>query len=383
MTFALTKYIYPLERKIVLSQHFEYILDNPRNNDEIRLVKERIEKSMDERDKDKNDNVVDILARVNFGLSNLKDTLKEIEKDSYALKYYSNNCQKQIIDILAETWIIIRIPNDEEFEKIVANSDELFNLVFTKKETSYTYKFKDLASYSHLVSLLAIEGKDYHGESFLLSKSPYDIFFTNKDYDTKEAVESFLGHCFLMKDKNRGTSWLFWLDGNRRILQESSRIESVFTQEAIKKEEGKKIRISQKQTPKQKLLHIGNLLKTSYEHLKDPELMLLMLVSILEYLVTRNPDTSKFNVEDSISKQFILKCAILIHNQDKSINLIKLNEKLKMIYNQRSDLAHGNYKGNFNLEEIIESVNSLYTFNKHVLNEYFIDRGLVEFLKDN
>jgi len=382
MTFALTKYIYPLETEIVLSHHLGYKLDNPRNDDEIRLVKARIEKSMDERDKDENDTVAHILARVAFSLSDLKDKLKEIDDKSYPIKYYSDNYEKQIIDILAETWIIVRFPEDEEFEKIATKKDELFNLIFNKKETSYSIKFKELANYCHLVSLIANDGLRYHGESFLLSKSPYDIFYTNKDYNTKESVETFIGYNFLMKSENRGTSWLYWIDGYQSILNGAKRIETSLSQGIIQ-EKGGKLRVSQKQTPKQKLLHVGGLLKTSYEHLQDPELMLLLLVSILEYMVTRNPDTSKFNVEDSISKQFNLKCAILIYNQDKSVNLIELNQTLRKIYNQRSDLAHGNYKGNFKLDEVVESVYSLYSFIKHIINEYIIDRNLVEFLKDN
>jgi len=232
------------------------------------------------------------------------------------------------------------------------------------------------------LSLLANDGLKYHGESFLLSKSPYDIFYTNNDYPTKQSVETFIGYSFLMKSANRGTSWLYWIDGFQSILNEAKRIESILSQGIIQ-EKGKRLRISQKQAPEQKLLHVGGLLKTSYEHLQDPELMLLLLVSILEYMVTRNPDTSKFNVEDSISKQFNLKCAILIYNQDKSINLTELNQTLRKIYNQRSDLAHGNFKGNFKINEVVESVYSLYSFIKHIINEYLIDRSLVEFLKDN
>ena len=117
--------------------------------------------------------------------------------------------------------------------------------------------------------------------------------------------------------------------------------------------------------------------------MQDPELMLLLQVSIIEYLLTRNPDTSKFNVEDSISKQFKLKCAVLIHYQDKNYDLVKLNDELSKIYDQRSDLAHGNYKEQVDKKDIVQSVFLLFKFNKHLLNVFIDDRHFLDHLKDN
>jgi hypothetical protein len=382
MSFAISKYIYPIESEMVLSANLDFKLDNPRNDKEIKLVKEFIINSLQESDADSNSKVLPLMTRVAFSLGDLKEKIEAVDKDSYAFKYYIDNYTKPIIDILSETWIIIRFQDDEEFNKITENREELYKLIFSKKETGYSQKFKDLSGFCHLVSLLANNVSKYYGESFLLSQNPYDIFSTSRNQNVRKVVETFRGYSSLMRYDNRATHWLFWLDGYQDIIRESKKIDTQIIEDIII-EKGKKKRPSQQQSPKQKLLHIGNILKTSYEHLKDPELMLLLQVSIIEYLITRNPDTNKFNVEDSISKQFALKCAILIHNQDRDYDLVQLNNELKNIYDKRSDLAHGNYRDNFDLEKIIESVYLLYKFNNRILNEYLEDRKLVEYLKDN
>ncbi|OJU35178.1 MAG: hypothetical protein BGN96_05105 [Bacteroidales bacterium 45-6] len=382
MSFALTKYIYPIENSIVLSESMRLKFDNPRSSEEINTVKEFIQKTLIEKDKGGNERVASLSSRLGFSLGDLKEKLREIDEDDYALKYYDKNYEKSLIDILAETWIIVRFSDDKEFDDITKDRDILLRIVLSKDETDYAKKFKDLASYCHIISLLSHNDEEYyHGESFLLSTNPYELFSVSVNQRVYEAVETFLGHNFLFKEENRGLNWLYWIDGFEEICSQADGLETLLI-DTLKREEGK-IRLSQKETPKQKILHIGNLLKTSYEHLKDPELMLLILVSIIEYLITRNPDTNRFNIEDSISRQFKLKCAIIIHNQDTEYDLVQLNKELGVIYSQRSDFAHGNYKSNFKIEDILSSVYSLYKFNKYIINEFIEDRVLIEYLKDN
>jgi len=382
MTFAVTKYIYPLKTDILLSKKLGYKLDNPRTSDEIKIVKDFISETLKDSKRDEKGTVAPLLMRYGFSLSDLKEKLKTIEADCYALKYYNDNLEKSLVDIFAETWIIIRFEEDEEFDKVFKDRNELFHLVLTDKKTAYTKNFEQLASYCQLVSLLSNDKSRYHGESFLLQNNPYEIFYTSDNQGVYRAVENCIGYNFLIKHNNRATNWLYWLDGYENVISHSTRLDT-FIRQKKRVKQGKKIRLSQKQSPKQKLLHVGSLLKTSYEHLSDPELMLLLLVSIIEYLITRNPDTSKFNVEDSISRQFKLKCAILIHNHNKEYDLTELNQELSKIYSQRSDLAHGNYKEDFNIDEIVDSVLLLYLFLNYILNEFINDRDLIDYLKDN
>ena len=48
MAFALTKYIFPIE-KVVLSESLGYVLDNPRSEKEIKIIRNFIEKTFIEK----------------------------------------------------------------------------------------------------------------------------------------------------------------------------------------------------------------------------------------------------------------------------------------------------------------------------------------------
>tara|TARA_R110001583_G_scaffold194829_3_gene367250 strand:+ start:4790 stop:5938 length:1149 start_codon:yes stop_codon:yes gene_type:complete len=382
MTFALTKYIYPIEKGIVLSDSLNYIIDNPRTEKEIEIILDILDISIVKEEDENDSSMAPIGMRYILSFDSFKKELEKVDKDCYALKYYAENSKKSIIEILAETWVILRFPEDQEFLKIANNNDELFNAVFNNKKSEYAQKFDKLANYCHVLSNLANNIDNYHGESFLLSDNAYDVFYKSKNKKTIKSINNLINRYNSFKRGTKRENWMFWTDAKEPIIENSKRLESLIVQEKIQ-EKGKKIRLSQKQSPLQKILHIGGLQKTAYEHLQDPELMLLLLVSIIEYLVTRNPDTNKFNVEDSISKQFKLKCTVLIHSQEKDYDLVKLSNDLNILYSQRSDIAHGNYKEDFDIEKIVEYVILLNNFIKHIINEFIEDRNLLEYLKDN
>lgn len=138
-----------------------------------------------------------------------------------------------------------------------------------------------------------------------------------------------------------------------------------------------------KLSPKDKLLFIGDLLRIVENETHDVKVKLLLLVSIIEFLVTRNPDVSKFNVEDSISRQFVLKASILIYNSSPEINLDEVKDNLKRIYQQRSDVAHGNFISKNEFKSIVASFYLLYDYIRAVVSEYIRDTKLVDYIKEN
>ena len=381
MTFAITKYIYPIEHEIVISKSMGYTLDNPRTKEEIDIVRGFIEETLLDKNRREDSMTAPLFLRAKYSIDDLKEILKST--DGYALNYLSNLNDKKIVDILSEIWIIFRFPEEEEFLQLAKDKNELIHKIIVKEESNYTIQFKNVVSYCHLLSLLIHNEENYyHGESFLLSEYPYEIFLTSNNSKIYEAIENFINHNFSTRSGLKSPLWLYWPDILNTIVETAVKLESLLVQEN-KEFPKKQIPLSQKQTPKQKLLHIGSILSAAYAQVINPELMLLLLVSIIEYLVTGNPDTNRFNVEDSINKQFKLKCAILIHNQDKEYDLRVLNYELKNIYSQRSNIAHGNYKENFKLEDIINSTYLLHKFNRDILNEFLSDRQLIEYLKDN
>lgn len=387
MSFALTKYIYPIEETIVLSETLCYSLDNPRTPEEKEIVKKYIMASLPKDEKiEEYQKPKWIIA--NESIVQLRTRLTNDDKDSFALKYLTENNAiyyngyEDAIDLLSSIWIILRFEEDDEFSQLSRDKRGLFGKILMKAETDYTNHFSNASSYCNVLSLLIHDDNDYHGESFLLNKYPYDIFFSPKNYDIEHIINDLYGNTNLLSENETFLDWLYWRHIKDNIIKQSSRLESLITQEIVNTGGGKKL-LSQRQNPKEKILHIGNLLYASYQQVINPELMLLLLVSIIEYLLTRNPDYNRFNVEDSINKQFKLKSGILIHNQDKNYCLTQLNKDLNDIYSKRSDIAHGNYKDNYNIEDIISTTYNLFKFIRDIINEYIEDRPLVDFLKDN
>jgi hypothetical protein len=142
------------------------------------------------------------------------------------------------------------------------------------------------------------------------------------------------------------------------------------------------------------LLYIGGLLKIIGHETRDSRIRLLLLTSILELILTHNPDSSRFNVEDSINKQFQLKASILVYLNDKTKEINSIKKRLKIIYQQRSNIVHGNFKeldkyiSNLpkkeGQEECFDSlIGDAYSFVRAVLEELLKDQSFVDFLKAN
>lgn len=98
--------------------------------------------------------------------------------------------------------------------------------------------------------------------------------------------------------------------------------------------------LSNEQT--EKILYVGESIKSINEHHLESKMMFVMLIGILEFLLTHNPDIYKFNIEDSIRKQFQLKVGIVI-NKYTNEDLSTLSMKLKEMYDVRSAIAHGDF----------------------------------------
>ena len=115
----------------------------------------------------------------------------------------------------------------------------------------------------------------------------------------------------------------------------------------------------------------------------------LMLVSIIEFLLTHSPDTSRFNVEDSIRKQFQLKAGVIIseHFKDK---LSFIANNLKKMYDIRSMIAHGNF---FEIEKFVKMkkkdkefdffdlVEELFNYVSIIIKAYIENPNYIESLK--
>lgn len=105
-----------------------------------------------------------------------------------------------------------------------------------------------------------------------------------------------------------------------------------------------------------KICFIGELLEHIIRNDFSEKLGLVFLVGIIDGLLTHNPDFMRFNVEDSITKQFCLKGAIIIHKSHSKKDLETISKELKDLYIARSSIVHGNLG---QLKKIKEPVNIL------------------------
>jgi hypothetical protein len=66
------------------------------------------------------------------------------------------------------------------------------------------------------------------------------------------------------------------------------------------------------------------------------------MISLIEFLLTHKPDYNRFNVEDSITKQFVGKLNLVLYEYyDKFSESIE--KELRYAYSVRSDIAHGDF----------------------------------------
>lgn len=387
---ALTKYIYPLETPIILSSELGYTVDNPRTEQEIELIKNFITPSVTaEAEKSLAAGVAPAHVRVMLNLEYLINHLSALPEEQYAYNFYQENRQTEFLELIAKSWLIIRFNTEFDIEKVLNSNHYLHILSLEDTEKNdYSEKLDKLTSYCQVLSLLTFndERNPYLGYSFILNPShPFEVFFSSINQEVIEIIDRFASNIGMLNPELKGEHMLgeYWWLSDREPLQDwASKVEEIFKIK-IKNAPGEKLTISQKQSPKEKMIHIGGRLRIAHEHINQPELPVILLVGNIEYLLTRNPDTNRFNVEDSISRQFKLKCGVAINEADPSISLEGLSKKLSDIYSLRSDFAHGNYKVKGDKWELYEVVTDLFKYTRMILIAYINNKTLIDYLKDN
>ena len=74
------------------------------------------------------------------------------------------------------------------------------------------------------------------------------------------------------------------------------------------------------------------------------KLSLVSTISLIEAILIRKPDANRYHIEDSIMKQFILKLGLLLEGRNQTLDLSATRLKLRELYTQRSNIAHGNFE---------------------------------------
>ncbi|HMM99737.1 MAG TPA: HEPN domain-containing protein, partial [Anaerolineales bacterium] len=228
-----------------------------------------------------------------------------------------------------------------------------------------------------LVSLLIHTAQDYYeGRSFILDAN--SGWFQEIKPNHFVCIQFFMFTAFSgereVAEKD-DTRWLYFPAVKERLIEIGKLIDNLLNSKA-----------------KDKLLYVASLLKNAGHDIKEDKTKLVVLVSIMELLLTHNPKFDRYNVEDSINKQFQLKAATLIYLNDKSRNINHIKARLNEIYGLRSSVAHGDFKAITKYFETAKKkdekfpigtvIGELYIYLRAIITEYLLDDNFVDFLKD-
>ncbi len=370
--FILTNFIYPLDKSLTLSEDLDYVLDNPRTDDEIDYIVTLLLNDCDA-----------YLLKISDKIQS-QSYIKQLEQSFYLWNkfYYKQNLNfknetgdlKTTLAKIGKLWVILRI-NVKKHEQYDQKS-ELENTIDT---TSYTHRT--------LVPAIA-KAQEYFEFTALLclyfnlkthTKPHYELFRTNSRMFFKNISANLVG----TRNEISLDTLFLWMEGSNIIEGDTVPIHLDF-ELFIKNLNSFKPKLKQILQTKDRelILYICELLHNIRN--TDYKIQFISMVSVIEMLLTHNPDYNRFNVEESISKQFKLKLSILIHDYSKDTDLKKLNEDLKEIYNIRCDIAHGNFsKLKRNDKLIREYLENLYYYIFIVINRFLDEPEYITYLKEN
>lgn len=300
----LTNFIYPLSAPISMSRELGIVFDNPRSEEELEFIKSKIIPAIKNRNFDR---LVPGSGRRKFELTDLARKIVQGFPENKQSRFTDIESDTNLIDMLSTSWCIVRY-NHQSDHCYWFRSKEGLNVLGLKG-----YGRQLVQDICFALSFLLRLDVDCVGSSFLLEE---------KD-DTDEIRTSIVLNSLFHNDINE-------MFGHQRF----GKIEEQFTKFSS-------LIDSQISSPSEdKILYVGGVLR-SIRDVRDYRIEILNLVSVLELFVAHNPDSQRFNIEDSIGKQFRTKIAILARGISPSLE--ELGQELKHIYNIRSKIAHGDF----------------------------------------
>ncbi len=374
--FLLTKYFFPIQQPIALSHRFGFEFDNPRTEKEIAYVKRFITDLY-------NSGVISVIPPYSKeDVVTLELIIKRFgnvysKNNEYVKNFFRPYKRKFLFDYLAKMWCVVRF-NDGGVSKYIDEvSKEMKEKgqkggVLLDDNSPALLNAQALINYCQLLSLLSHnEGSEYFGRHFIYNPDQlFEPVLLDNLTDDLIMLSGDLHNAKNRPEHRDSMDWIFWRFGSSEIIKNAQALEMAFDNGQA-----------------EQLLYIGGLLDIA-NRTHDIRIRLLTLTSIIELLVTRNPDTSRFNVEDSINKQFQLKASILIYLNNKENDIESIKKRLKLIYQQRSNVAHGNFgeidkisKKEGMHEHFDSLVSDLYAYVRAIIEEYLKDTKFVEFIK--
>ena len=300
MKFIITKFVYPIQEKMEI--YDGCFFDNPRTTEEIKLVEKLVRKATPF---PPNDRLAggDGFITIDYIINKMKERYYD---DHYVLDYIDNCKYKDPCYKIASMWVILRIEDNNTLDDYFNCAREAHNRIDTL--TLLAYEEHHYIDFSILISGEYIELYEEHIVSRIQNSLIESLVeFTNG----KKSIT-----------KNRDYRFNGFLNFYYDIVEMNKSIEAIPNKELVK--------------------YIMESIQ-SLRNNRDLKMKFVSIVSIIELLLTHSPDFSRFNVEESISKQFKNKIALSCYLQDKNSDYELVIKECSLIYSLRSDVAHGNF----------------------------------------
>ncbi len=382
MKQILTEYLYPLREEVPFLASYGLAFDNPRTTDELLQVEQLLRTAVPDGVSlwsILKSPIEDCSARDKFSIrATLLSILERLPRDdAYVRQFVLASLDEDPFTALARMWVWVRVAEKQvldEFCKDAVHDRHDIYLPPDKPEHLLDARIHELAL---LASLIACQEPYWEHRSFLLKGYGQDQTFR-----LGSILFGYRLSC-LPNAAQRGLKPSPWFHEEvDALLKASSGLDVLL-----------------KGPDRELVLYLSNLINASTNYALTEKARLLLLVSAIELMLTHNPDFNRFNIEDSISKQFLLKLGVVLYRSDESLDIQRLREDLRHIYNVRSKIAHGDYNG---LRKIICKKLSRTDYNQHMeerhvaglneatylyirtlVNEYLRCPEFIKFLKDN
>jgi hypothetical protein len=359
--FALTNLIWPLDEPIILSEKLGIWLSNPDPKD-ITVLANALERKAANRDLD-----ASLMSN-----EQIERNLQLIYEDKELIrKHKFIGRRRGVWRFLASNWIILNTSsefamdghNEENITWDVINSYASVIDFCRGEYTSTTSNFisvrqfiphSSIGSYTKGfridLAITKLMNNFTSDESSVTEIDIYDLVIDEDVYSnsyqrlTTREIEEIVGIC--------------------KIVDESSLLKNSY----------------------EDIFYLGSLINACFSETENAYMQIIILSAILEYLVARNPDSARFNVDESISKQFQQKSALLANKFDYRLDLNETANFPRQAYNIRSKVAHGDFsdlkkelkKLKINVSDIS---NRLHRITIACLRAYIQDHKLADFLK--
>lgn len=346
MKVIMTRYFYPI--KIGGTEKFfeDIYFDNPRTEEELEYVANYLKMVNEPKiNRNSNDPFWQPIEEEDIwkGIETFYENHKE---DILVGDYYSKIKElKNVYIALAKMWVIIRC--NKLIDTVAMNKTIYWGS--GKKEqlesmsTINSYNVEKIDKYLKFLSFMTISEEE----------TPYSIIINNSYNPPSYSPFFFFKKLFTLRrcQKYEEINYLecsfpdLWMKFKYYINLMNSKIND------------------------EKFIYICDVISNLGDLRNNIKMYFLSIIGLMELLLTHNPDKSIYNIEDSITKQFVRKVKYILYKENHSIDLAKLEKLLKWAYTIRSNIAHGNF-GEEN-DKVLTKLSEYYEWNPNDENEFF------------